>query len=261
VVSYDVVRAEAAAVRELAAVITRYAEHLRSAADGARRDARHQRESAEQEAQRRRAVMDRAKENLNQARAALSRCRENCGGLQQAVNQAQQRFNQAEQHYRAASRAVGMIAGAETELLRSLHAAESIVTEHASVSVKALTELEGRIRAYASRRHEPPAGLAIGRSSSDAMSASSGNGQGTGGGHANALQNIAITLEVLRGLTGAGHGLAAAGFVPPTAEPISISAQAEDLDRVGQLQEQYSTELAERLRDSNEQLGRRSDGT
>jgi hypothetical protein len=259
VVSYDVVRAEAAAVRDLAAAVTRYAEHLRSAADQARTDARQQRQSAEQEAERRRAALERARQALDQARAALSRCRENCGGLQQAVNQAQQRFTQAEQHYRAARRAVGMIAGAETELLRSLRAAESVVTAHAPASVKALTELERRIREYDSRRHEPRTRLAPAPSGSDAMSASGGSGQGESGGHAGVLQSIAVTLEVLRGLTGAGHGLAAAGYIPPAAEPASISAQAEDLDRVGQLQEQFGTKQLELLQDADEKLGRRPD--
>jgi hypothetical protein len=240
-VSFEAVKAEAAAVGQLAATITRYAEHLRTAADQARADARQRHQLAGQEAERRRGAMERARQALNEARAALSRCcRENCAALQQAANQAQQRFDRAEQEYRAAKRAVGMIAGAEAELLRSVHAAESVVAAHASVSVKALAALGDRIREYDSRRHQSRAAVP---------------------GHASVLQNVAITLEVLRGLTGAGHGLAAAGFLAPTTAPVSISAQAEDQDRSGQLAEQEAAQELRRLEEENKKLGRKPDGT
>jgi hypothetical protein len=237
---YEVVKAEAAAVRQLTAAITRYAEHLRTAADQARVDARQRHQLAEQEAERRRGAMERARRALADARAALSRCRRgNCAALQHAFNQAQQRFDQAEQQYRAAKRAVGMIAGATAELLRSVNAAESVVAAHASVSVQALAALEDRIREYDSRRHQSRA---------------------AGLGHAGVLQNVAITLEVLRGLTGAGHVLAAASFIPHATTPVSISAQAEDQDNIGQLAEQEAANKLRLLEEENEKLGRRPDG-
>jgi hypothetical protein len=239
---YEAVKAEAAAVRQLASAITRYAEHLRTAADQARADARQRHQSAEQEAERRRAAMEHARQVLADARLALSRCRrENCGALQQAVNQAQQRFSQAEQQYRAAKRAVGMIVGAEAELLRSVRAAESVIAAHAPTSVKALAALEERIREYDTRRHQSQAAMPR-------------------HGHASVLQNVAVTLEVLRGLTGAGHGLAAVNFVPPATASVSISARTEDRDPMGPFEEQYAANELHRLEETNEKLGRKPDG-
>jgi DNA repair exonuclease SbcCD ATPase subunit len=237
VVSYDVVKEEAAAVRELVAAITRYAEHLRTVADRVRADTRQQRQLAEQEAEQRRATMERARQTLEQARAALSRCREGCGGLQQQVNQAAQQFKAAEERYKAARRAVGIIAGAETELLHSLRAAEGVIAAHAPVSVKALTELEKRIREYDSRRFAPPER------------------------HAGALQTAAVAFGLMRVLTGQGQGIEAARYTPPAPEPISIVLQDADQDRIREWQQQWGETDLDSRREANEELGRRPDGS
>jgi hypothetical protein len=235
VVSYDVVKAEAAAVRELAGAVTRYAEHLRAAADRVRADARQQRQLAEQEAEQRRNAMERARQAMEEARAALARCREGCGGLQQQAAQATQRFKQAEARYHAARRAVGIVTGAETELLHSLRAAEAVIATHAPVAVKALTELEKRVKEYDSRRQ-------------------------AGERHAGALQTVALAFGLARVLTAQGAVIEASRYTPPAPEPVSIVLQDMNEDRARELQQQYAETYLDAQQEANAQLGRRPDG-
>jgi hypothetical protein len=149
----DPVKAEVDAVRALAVAVSRYAEHLQNVAASARASARAADALIQAALEERRQHMDRAVAALRRAEDALNRSAKNCGGLAHAVNRAQKEFEHAEHEYHQAQRAAGIMATATAKLLRSIHAAEAIVGQQASVSSAALAELAALLAEIAGSGH------------------------------------------------------------------------------------------------------------
>jgi multidrug efflux pump subunit AcrA (membrane-fusion protein) len=149
----DPVKAEVDAVRALAIAVSRHAEHLGNVAASARSAARAADARVQRALEERRQRLDSAAAALRHAEDALSRCDGNCGGLVQAVKRSQRQFEDAAHEYQQAQRAARIMATATAELLRSIHAAEAVVGQQASISSAALAELEGRLKEIAGPGH------------------------------------------------------------------------------------------------------------
>jgi hypothetical protein len=139
--------AEVKAIRNLRKAVIRYAEQMREATAAARHDAAAPVKRTAANLQQRKNHLERAIHELQQAQVALAACRDprQLAALQRAVTVAQAHADEARQFHAYAQKAARIAETAQSDLLKTMQALETIVGEHSSVSSSALASLEDRL--------------------------------------------------------------------------------------------------------------------
>jgi len=148
-VSDDLIRSEAHDVRALRHAVERYAEQIRETAARARREVAAADRNAQEAVERCRSELRRREEELKRAQAALTQClrnpRPDSSALRQQADAAALRRAEAKQRLDRARQAAQITSGAQSDLIKALHAVEATVSEHGSVAAAALASLDGML--------------------------------------------------------------------------------------------------------------------
>jgi ABC-type transporter Mla subunit MlaD len=144
----DAVRAQVAAVQDVALAVRSFSDQTRQFATDARAELRRAVERARAVLQERRQALERARRETAQAEAALARCREDCGGLARALDVARRRQAEAEVAVAWARKAVDIVEQASAAFSAGAGNADRVVEDHGSAAVAACTELAERLKGY-----------------------------------------------------------------------------------------------------------------